>query len=70
MMKTSVTNITNCGSWSLITSPSSGFTYFDLATMCWLLRQLWKARNNKVFNQLEPNPKSVIVTTKDAVFEY
>ena len=48
----------------------SGLNESDIAQVCWCLWQIWKGRNDLVFNQIKLNPCEVIEYTKKLNSEF
>ena len=63
-----VTNFTEW--WLHLNSLESGLNEYDIAQVCWCLWQIWKGRNDLVFNQIKLNPCEVIEYTKKFSFEF
>lgn len=48
----------------------SGLTEVDIAFTCWLLWHIWRSRNVKVFDNVEPTPVRVLDLAKYSHFEF
>ncbi|KAI9110652.1 hypothetical protein K1719_018518 [Acacia pycnantha] len=46
--------------WQELMQPQSPFSEYDKAHISWILWFIWKSRNDKDFNHIEPNPTIVI----------
>ncbi|KAK4255495.1 hypothetical protein QN277_008493 [Acacia crassicarpa] len=55
-----VSTVSNFKLWWMKTSESPLLSKQDLALICWILWYTWKARNEWIFDHLQPNPGMVI----------
>ncbi|KAK4255381.1 hypothetical protein QN277_008388 [Acacia crassicarpa] len=62
--------ITNFRSWWIQILGMTSFSSYDLSLISWLLWLIWKQRNEKVFNSIEPNPLVVIELANKNVADF